>query len=448
MSTNRTDAGQYSNVTQLFKPKKIKKRIRREIEGSKKVLRRLARPALIVPKKVGKKCAFSSSCRKECAEPDLIDFGPAAREDLTLALTYLFDEFRHSGLGLGAIGEEEPRPRRKIARELVPILAGAWNPLAQKNYVCGSVNGEHERLMANFSNLEMREVLAHKKALLKEEFNLELNLSGTYMAKAKESDPFGLQPKIAELLARIANLTLPENENALRTLIEEGGLSGIHIISRMVSEPTTPHQVRMKYVDALAEIISCVDFSREGKLEVLNEDLALKLSRFYPKHRREANGQISHQQYMGIPLPEVPFYVSAPRLREIMLYSVGEVFQAVLDLSGRLQEMALSREEGAVVEQETINSLYSAMERSIVLLLKRDMPNKIIWDEFVSAKLEELEGEPLYPGEQTLASNLAFNLPHDVSSLDWQAANQLFELLEFAEDDAYKYLDVLKIDEF
>ena len=449
MSTNKADTGAHSNVIQLFGPRKVKKNPRRfrEIEGQKKLPKRLARLAKIVPKKVGKKCAFSSSCRKECVEPDFIDFVPAAKIDLNIALYRYLEEFNFDSVeAKGRDGEN--RSKIEIAWDINAILAGAWNPLYKTRCVCGSKEGEGERLMVNFSSAQMREALGHGRAVVDENFNVQLRLSGTYLSQNQGGNPFGLHPQIAELLARIANLSLPDNEKAFRHLIEDGGLHGISTISRMISEPTTPNKARTMYLGALAEIISCVDFTLDGEVEIIDEGLALKLSRFYPEQRREPNGIISSQQYMGSPLPQEPFIVNVARLRQIMLHTIGELFQNVVDLSGRLEEMALSIEEGAVVEQDTINNLYSAMEQSLIMILRKDMPNRSLWNEFVELKKDELAGEDLYPGEQTLATNMAFNIPHDLESLDWESANQFFELLNAATDDAYRYLDALNIDEF
>ena len=422
-----------------FRPKQAK-----ILPGIRKVMpaekRRISQPVFLVPMK-RKECAFRSSCIRECIEPARASFTDEIRAKLSLEIEYWLRSLNQ----LKNPDKKEFQEKSKYARRATWAMEGSVIPVGGEegggtNCLCGkAVPGTKSmKSMQAFTIEQMREVV--------DGMDFGLDLSGAYVS-LKDGPVSGMHPDFAILLTRIANLNLPQDDSALKTLMMDGGLYGIRLISRMTAEPTVPHDARMSYVWAMDKLVSSAIFNSE-KVEVINDYLALALSRFYTVEERINMIEGSPWSWVqtGHNLPTMGSKPNIPNLRQMISFSVSEFFQAIINMSARLGEIATSSKENMQQHQESAQSIYAGLKESIRLLAGKEQPNKRVLWEFCKRKTQEHQWDELDSGEQAMAKYVLRKMWGN-GELETDSVDALLEVLNAEDVDAERYVRNLDLEQ-
>ncbi len=404
-----------------------------------KQTRRISQPVFLVPMK-GKECAFRSSCIRDCVEPARASFTDEIRAKLGLEIEYwlrLLNRIKNPD-------KKEFQKKSKYAREASWTMEGSVIPVGGEkgggsNCLCGkSLAGRNSmKAMQAFTIEQMKEVV--------DGMDFGLDLSGAYVSL--EGGPVsGMHPDFAILLTRIANLNLPQDDSALKTLMMDGGLYGIRLISRMTAEPTVPHDARMSYIGAMNKLVSSASFETED-VEVINDYLALALSRFYAVEERIGMEEGSPWSWVQTEhnLPTMRSKPNIPNLRQMISFSVSESFQAIINMSARLGEIATSSKENMQQHQESAQSIYAGLKESIRLLAGKEQPNKRVLWEFCKRKTQEHQWDELDSGEQAMAKYVLRKMWGN-EELETDSVDALLEVLTAEDLDADKYVRELNLE--
>ena len=362
---------------------------------------RIARRLSIFPsKEKGKECAFRKTCDRECVELPKSDFSEATKKKLRRDAedqVRWFNVVKHPS-------QDSYLEKIEHGEELRLLLDGIVIPPKGNDdgfySMCGtSLPGMNSmRAMQAYSNSQIREAL---KGM---EFGLDLEEA---YASLPDGPVSGLHPQIAGMVSKIANVQLPENRKHLEILIRDGGTTGIRQASWMLGEFIIPHEVRMEYLGAMEQVVSCAsfDFPHQGKNTSL---LAIAISRFCPLEEQIANNEGLPGITIGM-RKRAPPMLSRPdiaNLRGMISFSIGEFIQSIVDMSSRLDSLFLAPKELAKPHLESAGSIFIALESAVSFLCGKEMPNKKLLEEECGKKAGELAGIDPNPGEQAIARHL------------------------------------------
>lgn len=369
------------------KPEKKKTRIARE-------------PGVFPLKEDEKGCAFRKTCDRRCMEFSRAEFSEEIRKKIRGEagdLTRWYNIVKHPS-------RSSYLEKLDYAKHLTWLLDGMVIPdLKNGNArysICGTslYEGGSLHAMQMYSNSQIREAVEGM------EFNLDLEEA---YASFPEGPVTGLHQQVSSLLARIANVQLPEDRRHLEILMRDGGTAGIRQISWMLGEFTIPHKVRREYLGAMERVASCANLDSPGSGKNMNL-LALSISRFSPLE--EHAGMIG-----GLPVVNVGMRKRAPpmrskpdfsNLRGMISFSIGEFIQSIVDMSSRLDSLFLAPKELAKPHLESAGSIFIALESAVSFLCGKEMPNKKLLEEECGKKAGELAGIDPNPGEQAIARHL------------------------------------------
>jgi|GEM_PF-2334384 len=424
----------------LLAPKKHPKFIPKYAKG------KLSRAVQLVPKRGdGKKCVFKKSCSGACCsqtrknEP-YSEFNQTTKERLRKEIAYwekALGFIRHSrkkGKILHRIDTKQLKDKLSYVRQLRRVLQGISIPqpdmLKRKNSLCNIREREGEEIgtpLQHFTNAQMREVFAG--------INLELDFDGAYFSFL-DGMPSGMRGDFADLLTEIYNLSYPKDSRALDLLVRNGGYNAPVCISRMVAEPTIPHQVRSGYVNALKTLVSCASLGEYG-MEVYDELLARALSRFHVS----SPGAVEIDP--EVDEPKMPVRINQSNLRGMLKLSMEQMFCAIMDLSGMLGKLAQAPKKSREEYVPTIDSLYSSLKSLLRFALSRDLENKKMFQDACRSKAREFEGWNMESGEQFFVKHILGQMyPEDA---DPESVAALLEVLNAPEEYSLDYLKKLQI---
>lgn len=404
----------------------------KELPGIRKAMppnpgtRKLAQPPFIVPiKKPGEECAFRKSCGRACMEPARGEFTREAAQELRKDADYLLECLNEPVLG----SNEEFSQRKERANRLTLILEGSAIPAngAQtENCACGNpLQGEKQLKSARaFTNGQMREVV--------EGMELRINLAEAYVSSIG-GPVSGLHPSFAVLLSRIANLRVGEDDYAMNALMMDGGIHGIRAMMRMAGEPITPHEARMEYVYGLGDLLYCASVTDSGT-EIANDYIARAISRFSPHEeitKFVENNPISTVETRKN-LPSIPRRINYLNLSGMLSLVIEETFQAIVNMSSRLDDISSSSDEAVERSRGIAKSIYEALTEAIGMLAGKEMPNKKLLAEFCANKERELRGASPDPGEQAAAKHILRGMLAE-GSVDAESAECLLGALSAEE---------------
>lgn len=422
-----------------FRPKRAKSLppIRETMPSIEK--RRISYPISLAPMK-GKECAFRASCKRECVEPERATFTDEIKVKLRLEAEHWLRLMNK----LTDINANGFREKTLYAMQATWALDGAVIPVGGEkgggsNCLCGKpLSGkESMKQMQAFTNEQMREAM--------EGAELWAELTGAYIA-ARGCQVSGLHPEFAGLLGRFANLRLPYDDSALKILMIDGGLNGIRTIARMAAEPTVPHEARMKYVWAMGKVVSSADFSG-GNAKIINDYLALGLSRFYPfeEIKEVVEGMPVCWMELGRSVPRMSSKPDFQNLKQMIEFSISEFFQSIVNMSARIDEMGSASVETIKQHQKAAQSIYAGLREAIKTLAGNDQPNKSVLWGFCKKKANEYQWEELHPGEQAMAKYLLRKM-WGRGELDTDSVDRMLEVLNAEEVDAEKCIKDLNLE--
>lgn len=353
--------------------------------------RRISQPVFLLPKneELGR-CSFRKGCARECVPPFFANFDDLMKKRLSDEISHWLKKIKNGK-------NEFWRDRNGYADELTSLLQGSTIPEGRigdgKYCACGAaapVLGL--RLMQNFSTGEIKEA--------SEGMDFTMPLDGAYSTSAGPQ-PTGLNSHFAMLLARIAANELDERLDTLRALEIEGGLGGGRAISLIATEPTTPFYVRNAFLDSLAAVANCVDFSANAP-EVLDSKIALSISRFSTMEvvLCESECGMVPAAHTGKNAPPMPSKPDMGRIRQMCLAYMGEIFQAMMNMAGRIDALIHSGQETVRRENGALAEFYFNLRKTILMIAGRGNRNLGLAIEMCERKERELYGPAGSPEEK------------------------------------------------
>lgn len=401
---------------------------------------RIARELGIFPlKEDGEGCAFRKTCDRKCMEFSKTEFSEEIKKGLRSEaedLARWFNIVKHPS-------RSSYLEKLEYAKHLTWLLDGIVIPgLKGGNAmysICGTVlhEGGSLRAMQMYSNSQIRQAV--------EGIEFELDLEKAYVS-FPEGPVTGLHQQVSSLLARMANVRLPEDRHHLELLMREGGTTGIRQISWMLGEFTIPHKVRREYLGAMESLVSCASLDSHGSGKNVSM-LAFSLSRF--SHLEEHVGFVE-----GLPIFNCGMQKTAPpiqsrpdhaNLRGMVSFAIGEFVQALVDMSSRLNSLYLAPKELAMHHRIRMESIFLALKSAVSFLAGKEMPNKKILKEACREKAELLEGIDADPKEQAIARHL-IKQAAEQGNAEKESADALLEALNAEGADGEKMLRKLELE--
>ncbi|MCP4646802.1 MAG: hypothetical protein GY852_03585 [bacterium] len=392
---------------------------------TRKSRRKVSRPIMVAPEKLGANCAFKGACCRKCMTPQRPIIIKKTKKLVKKKIKGLLK--RINSLTKLPFSPEKIDVKHEAIRDLLFLLEGVAIPRRNGDVeyaLCGESDDDGMQVMQMLSPKELKEILG--------KVSLSINPIGGFMQVSESAPPSGMRLALARLLAQISAVELPEKRDALTMLSMEGGMEGITAISIMASEPTVMGETRGEYLRALKWIISCAEFSAGKNAEISKEDygLAAALSRFFPVEALGGKDELDTVHFYDLDkLPPIPSEAFEPRLKQMVTFAMSEFFRALVDMSARINSIFESSPEQIENYSKLGEEYYASLELGVRLLVGKGMKNKAIFEEVCGRKKEEFGPyTELDQKELAMLKHVVRKFTEE-EKLDHSAAANLFSVL-------------------
>lgn len=385
---------------------------------------------MLAPKRERGGCAFRKSCRDRC----LHEIKHARTDSRTMGELRDAIEWRLRRLdSLLQNGDHESLEKRERGAERLEelvsgsaIMAGDGGETSRS--LCGSAS-----IIQTYSIDEMRGVLAG--------LPMEVNAGRAFVASMRPDLPTGLSGNFAGLLAWIAALNADDITH-MDNIMRMGGLNGMRIMARIAGEPAIDEPARAAFMDALCKISSSMIIDGEG-VQAADKTLAQYLARFSTSEAYLPNrdGVLVKREYSGLRCPPPEVNPKPHMMRQMARASIEAIFQAVINISNRMDSIINSGEEELEINSARLRGMYASLKTGLRFLLDGKAVDARTMEYFADGKIIQLYGDaPLMdrgvgmdPGEQGIAKYAVSRLLLE-TCLDQGGMEQFYRILPASEE--------------